>query len=221
MRQRSFLPLIAIAILFVGLSYSLLNSSKDDEFLASNLALCDSLDNPSNPKELTIKNKNSLTLFRAIYYNITGTSLEEITTSIRNNTIVPGGSAATTQWSHQRRQTENGDAIIHNVTVFLPRWRSESSPADVREEWERFSTNLCQHEINHLKLFEEAINKTECESPAELTRIISFATAASDQYDTLTDHGRLEGASLGSKIGGRDFSGWLDSALKEIDAVDC
>jgi len=135
MRQRSFLPLIAIAILFVGLSYSLLDSSKDEKFLASDLALCNGLNNPSNPKELTIENKNSLTLFQAIYYDITGTSLEEITTSIRNNTIVPGGSAATTQWNHERRQAEKGYTMIHNVTVFLPRWSSENSPADVEEQW--------------------------------------------------------------------------------------
>ena len=220
MRRRSFLPVIAI-ILFVGLGYWLLNSSRDQEFLASTLPLCNSLDDPSNPKELIITNKNSLTQFQAIYYDITGTSLEEITTSIRNNTMVPGGSAATTQWSHERRQTESGDAIVHNVTVFLPRWRSGSSPADVGEEWERFSTNLCQHEINHLRIFEKAINKIECESPAELTRIISITNEISDQYDNLTDHGRLEGASLGSKVERRDFSSWLDSALIKIDAVDC
>ncbi len=107
------------------------------------------------------------------------------------------------------------------MTVFLPRWRSGSAPAVIEEEWERFSANLCQHEINHLRIFEKAINRTDCESPAELTRIISSATATSDQYDKLTDHGRLEGASLGSKIEKRDFSSWLESALLKIDAVDC
>jgi hypothetical protein len=101
-------------------------------------------------------------------------------------------------------------SITVPITVTLPRWtkRAQAGP-NSRAEWDRMLEKLTEHEDNHVSIarshFDEnlarsMLNRTSNEATQRFEVAVSNAQAASDQYDSDTDHGSNEGVYLDTGI---------------------
>jgi predicted secreted Zn-dependent protease len=119
--------------------------------------------------------------------------------------------AAQTGWHggyHVTRWTGNTIAAVQvdvNISVSMPHWvENSAAPAAQQAEWERFLTALRAHEQGHVDLITTYLQHADTilENVSEETAAQNWndnnaaLQAASDQYDTSTDHGRNAGTTI-------------------------
>jgi predicted secreted Zn-dependent protease len=110
-------------------------------------------------------------------------------------------------WDDQHMVT--AAEVTVNMTVLTPAWlhRSEASDA-VRAEWDRWSQALSTHEQGHSDLAVQyldnieghLVGKSKTDAETFWQDNLANLQAASDQYDSSTNHGITQGTTLDTSI---------------------
>lgn len=155
------------------------------------------------------------------YYEVTGTTIQELRNSIRRNSTAHGYDAYT-QWyvdwrfnwepaGHRCRIT-SADVTVR-VKIDFPKLVSEDdTPSEIVESWEGYADALMAHERNHgrngiqpatkiERMLESLSIKGRCDGiesvgNARATAIIGEANQIDLDYDAETSHGANEGVVL-------------------------
>jgi predicted secreted Zn-dependent protease len=151
-----------------------------------------------------------------VAYSVSGRSARAVRTSMNTGrpAEVDGGERfdGVTRWRYSARWQGRGaqqcvpDTVVATVaiTVILPDLiEPEKLSRRDREAWDRYFKALATHEMNHARIalhgrqeMEKAMRAaTGCEDmQAASSRVSSDISAASREYDRLTEHGKREGA---------------------------
>jgi len=153
-----------------------------------------------------------------VNYPVTGETIDQIAKSMHEHTIAPDGFNFYTLHHHSMFRNARGILFVYQIVVVKPEWNRKGGGAEVEREWDRYVNATIGHENGHVKLFSTAyrrireLGQVEC-----ISDILAFAKRCSDRYDSETDHGRLEGARIGSTINPTDFSELINSLVREIE----
>lgn len=120
---------------------------------------------------------------------------------------------ATTTWRYtyslpaSNGQCDPATAVVsHAITIVMPdlQHRDRLRRAD-KAAWDRYFAALQAHEVNHARIaqlgaerYQAALRSApDCQAArAAAAQVNADVSAASAEYDRLTEHGRLEGASF-------------------------
>jgi predicted secreted Zn-dependent protease len=149
------------------------------------------------------------------HYRVSGATLPAVRESVRANGTASAGSryAGFHRWNITPSTSGCGRGTIAvRSTILVPKHANEAElTAQDRAEWVRYAEALLAHEVGHRTIIlshVEAVRRrlmvpsvTDCrEWKASFTREVNAelvrARAASARLDTLTNHGRSQGASL-------------------------
>lgn len=158
------------------------------------------------------------------YYNVYGTSVDEIWRQIARCTPVHHGSerfAANTGYnlSSYYGYTTNGDGTCSmtqvsvglHVNQVYPKWVNTGSSSKVAAAWNSFITHLRTHENGHISLDKryayelynglKAIQDVDCHDirgviNGKVQKVTKKLTSANDGYDHKTNHGATQGAVM-------------------------
>ena len=149
------------------------------------------------------------------HYRVSGATLPAVRQSVRANGTASAGSryAGFHRWNIAPSTSGCGRGTIAvRSTILVPKHANEAAlAAQDRAEWTRYSEALLAHEIGHRTIIlshVEAVRQrmmdtlvTDCRGwqawfIREVNAELVGAWAASARLDTLTNHGRSEGASL-------------------------
>jgi hypothetical protein len=155
---------------------------------------------------------------RVVTYLVTGKTIEQIDKSMRERTIAPNGFYFYTLYHHSTFKNIRGILLVYQIVVIKPEWNRKGGGADVEGEWNRYMNAGNSHENGHVKMYSTAFRRLKELAQAErVTDILALAQRNTDRYDLETDHGRLEGARIGSTINPTDFSERVNLLVKEIE----
>jgi hypothetical protein len=159
---------------------------------------------------------------RIITYQVSGSTVAELWDSIMRNTIAPEGFPAYTWWCY-RWWPLGGNRVLLNyqLLLFMPQLAPSSAiPEAVKAEWRRYHKATWTHEQRHVALFLAAIERMkDIGNPERFKQIEELANSLSAEFDEITSHGVLEGASLPLSAPPQDFSDWLRQAIERIRAA--
>ena len=92
----------------------------------------------------------------------------------------------------------------------MPRWTGEASASRTeKNEWRRFLSALRAHEKGHLELVvrhlgnvdTQLVGKSIAAARDRWTKVLAALKAASEAYDSATDHGRRQGTYIDVHVG--------------------
>jgi predicted secreted Zn-dependent protease len=105
--------------------------------------------------------------------------------------------------------TAAGRVTVANITVtetvLLPTWSGyASATAAEKAEWDRFHAALSAHEARHVaidrqhytNIHAQLIGKTQARADEIIDEAETASTAANNEFDTQTDHGRNAGTTI-------------------------
>lgn len=142
-------------------------------------------------------------------WSLRGRSLADVAA-----TIAGMPEAATTEW-FPRYSYETDGRVLTGVEahvgtrVTMPRWAEYARASESEQrEWDRFCAALRAHEEGHLRLVNEylwdiderLLGNTAEDAEAVWRRALNDLEAASQAYDSETDHGRLHGTEIDISI---------------------
>jgi hypothetical protein len=162
------------------------------------------------------------------HYPVTGSTYDEIRSSIQNNGVVPGGLAGFTSFTFRSEQTEKSLLLVgkevqvaleYSVEITLPELQSHSLSEMVTRDWNYYQQRLYLHELNHVRIYFAAVDRMLLvKEPSRFARIVDESKRLSEGYDNATHHGISEGCVLGGPFTVQDFHGWIDQALRRLAA---
>lgn len=141
-----------------------------------------------------------------VTYDVSGDALEAVA-----NSIADFPEAGRCEWFPRWSSSWDGDGVITEVSVdidtriTLPNWAEESSASDVeRAEWRRFLDALQQHEQGHCAFVvqhladidQRMVGESHADAERTFNEALAALQAASDDYDSQTDHGRNAGTTI-------------------------
>jgi predicted secreted Zn-dependent protease len=156
------------------------------------------------------------------YYAMTGSSIRDISLSLRQTRPWKSPHDASTEWRIQWNAfvSRNGDQCYCTsfetttmITVTLPKWiPPTNTPPAVREAWAKYLRALEQHEAGHAdialaataemhKRIKEIRSEADCDAlrtkvKTECDAILEAHRAREKEYDQQTRHGATQGARL-------------------------
>lgn len=155
---------------------------------------------------------------RAITYPVVGKSVEAIKRSMAERTIVPTGDCFTTLHHCYSFPSVRGLLLLYQIVVIKPEWNRKGAGKEVEKEWDRYMTAATDHENRHVKIYSTAYRRLKELGQAERAAdIVALGQKYNERYDSETDHGRLEGARIGSTVEPTDFSELVNQFVKEIE----
>lgn len=156
-----------------------------------------------------------------VYYDVEGTSLNQIGQSLRQRGPVTGGKTffGLTEWSLNTNynwvERDTGcsieDLVVRiGITITMPRWDAPAgAPHELLQTWNRFKHSLREHEHGHARLAQEAADavrwelatlryptcaNAEFRARQRVAEIVQEYNRRNEHYDRVTSHGTTEGA---------------------------
>jgi len=174
----------------------------------------DSLKTETPPATLTAAASVRIPNATITYYDITGSSLDELRTQL--DLLGPVGSDgfkgdATTRWFVRWNWPGYGESscnlhqaiVSYEIEVILPRWSPpDNVPTDLVIKWTAYVYALIEHEKGHVEYVVDrhptvfdAIKNATCETAdAEAAKALQAIRQHDIDYDAATNHGKNAGA---------------------------
>jgi predicted secreted Zn-dependent protease len=160
-------------------------------------------------------------------YPVTGTTFDEIRSSIQGNQHVPGGMAGYTslEFKTETRETsimggiplQSETVVVYAVGITLPLLVTGALSETVARGWNAYQQKLYSHEVNHARIYFAAVDRTlKVQDQSRFEAIIGEAKRLSQGYDNATQHGIREGCVLGGQFTAQDFGSWVDQAIRVL-----
>lgn len=165
---------------------------------------------------------------RLANYPVTGSTHDEIRSSILRNKLVPGGLAGYTSLHFKTERTDTRTilggvpldtqiVVEYAIQITLPLMKSKTLTETIARDWNAYQQKLYLHELNHARIYFAAIDRVlGVRDPTRFPPIIEEAKRLSEGYDNATKHGIKEGCVLGDTFNAQDFGPWIDQALRKL-----